>query len=548
MERVNPPSTVALPIGFYPKQLEALCTLSTDLLFGGASEGGKSVFIRLGTMIFCTLIPGLQVYIFRKYYKDVIANHMTGELNYHTLCRPMIENKAIQVTENQVRWPHTGSLITLGQLRTDEDFEKAQGIPKHMLIIDEATQCKKHHVAGLRGWVRMSNDMKDKLPQQLRPLIQKCQEIFATKWPGLYPPGYPNYTDEQLREFFPRTIQTANPIGQSVGYYRRQFVLAAPPGKIWQAPDEEGGFLRQFIPSRITDNPSADPEAQRRRLSGMGKKVADALIYGDWTAPGGDFYPEWDEELHVIDDFVPPKHWFKYRAFDTGYAEPFYCGWFAIADGEEFTDREGRVRWLPAGALVLYREWNGCDPEDPSKGLRMRNTDIATGILSRTPEITTGITLTDKLPFNDTGGGKQDKKRTIATEFEDAGVVLQRANTARKTGWSLLRDRLIGMQVSESAAIPMFYVMRSCQWAIEYIPSLTYHPTDIEDAQEKGEATHSLDVIRYASAAFPRVVKQQTTSQAMLLQEAEKNIMTFAGAKKRAQRIKSQRAKTTYGK
>jgi hypothetical protein len=508
----------------------------------------NSVFFRLGTLSWGTAVPGLQVNLFRKYYKDVIKNHMTGELNYHVLGSEYIDAKIIQITENQVRWPETGSLINLAQLRTDEDFEKAQGNATHVLGIDEATQVKKQHIAGLRAWCRMSNDMRAKLPAQLRPIMDRCREIFADKFKGLYPPDYPNYTDEQLMNFFPRIVQTANPIGQSVGYFRRHFVLAAPPGTIWRAPDDEGGFLRQFIPSRITDNPSADPEAQRRRLSGMGKKVADALIYGDWTSPGGDFYPEWDEELHVVEDFIVPSHWFKFRVLDTGYAEPFYVGWYAVSDGEEFTDRQGRTRWLPAGAIVLYREWNGCDLEEPSKGLRMRNGDIAAGILSRTEETTSGITLTDRFPFRDTGGGKQDKKRNIATEFEDAGVVLTLANTARKTGWTLLRDRLIGIKLGEGRAIPMFYVMRCCPWAIEYIPSLTYHPTDVEDAAEDGEATHSCDCHRYSAAAFPKIQKLQTTSENSLRLQAEQNIMSFAGARKRAQDLKKKRGRTTYGK
>ena len=500
-----------------------LRTLANEVLFGGASEGGKSVGIRLVTAIWCHLIPGLQVEIYRKFYKDVIKNHMTGELNYKQLLRPWIEAKLVVVTENQVRWTKTGSLITLGQLRTEEDAEKAQGNAKHVLILDEATQIKSQYIQAVRGWVRMSHEMKDKLPEQLKDL-------------------YPERTPEEIREMFPRIIHAANPIGTSVGYFRRNFVKGREPESVWRAPDDEGGFLRQYLPSRIDDNPAADKEAQRRRLSGFGAKVARALIEGDWTAPGGDYFPEWSDD-NVIKDFKIPKHWFKFRVFDWGSSEPAFCSWWAVADGEEFKDEKGRTRWFPSGALIGYREWNVCDPEDPSKGLRLRNTELAQGILYRTPEATSGITLADSLPFQDRGMGEKKKVKKIKDVFADEGVPLRKANTARIHGWSMMRDRIIGIDAGEDYTIPMLFVFESCQYMIEYVPALTYHEVNPEDAQEEGEATHSCDTIRYASTAMPPVKRKERTTKEALLAEAEQNIMTFAGARRAVQKEKRKRGR-----
>lgn len=216
----------------FPKQEQLLDTLATEVLFGGASEGGKSVGIRLCLITWCHLIPGLQVEMYRKFYRDVINNHMTGELNFKQLLRPWIETGDVTVTENTVRWNHTGSLITLGQLRTEEDAEKSQGNAKHVLVIDEATQIKAQYIADVRGWVRMSNHMKDLLPEQLKDL-------------------YPQYSPAQIREMFPRIIYSANPIGTSVGYFRRNFVLPAPAETIFQAPDEEGGSYVNISPQRF---------------------------------------------------------------------------------------------------------------------------------------------------------------------------------------------------------------------------------------------------------------------------------------------------------
>lgn len=517
-------TTAQVSIEPFPRQLALLHTLATECLFGGASEGGKSVGIRIVTSIWAHLIPGLQVEIYRKFYKDVINNHMTGELNFKILLREWVEKKIVTITENQIRWVKTGSLITLGQLRTEEDAEKSQGNAKHVLVLDEGTQIKAQYIQAVRGWVRMSLDMKAKLPEQLKGL-------------------YPQYSAEQIKEMFPRIIYSANPIGTSVGYFRRNFVTPYPPGVIFRASDEEGGFLRQYLPSRIEDNPQADKEAQKRRLSGFGAKVANALITGDWTAPGGDYFPEWNEEKHVIADFRVPKHWFKFRVFDWGGAEPAYCSWWAVSDGEEFKDQDGRTRWLPRGALVCYREWNICNPDKPEEGLWMRNSDMAAGIVYRTPEATSGITLADSLPFQDRGMGEAKQVKKICDVFAENGVPLKKANTARIHGWSMMRDRLIGIPLGEGHTIPMFYVFASCQYLREYIPALTYHEINPEDAQEKGEATHSNDTARYACTALPPIQDNPKITKEGLRKEAEKNIMTFAGARKFAQKEKRKRGK-----
>ena len=508
----------------FPRQKALLHTLATECLFGGASEGGKSVGIRLVTSIWCHLIPGLQIEIYRKFYKDVIKNHMTGELNYKQLLRPWIETKHVIVTENQIRWVETGSLITLGQLRTEEDAEKAQGNAKHVLVLDEATQIKAQYIQDVRGWVRMSKSMRELLPEQLKTL-------------------YPNYSAEQIMNMFPRIIYSANPIGTSVGYFRRNFVQCQPAEKVWRAPDNEGGFLRQFLPSKIDDNPEADKEAQKRRLSGYGAKISRALIEGDWTAPGGDYFPEWNEAMHVVSDFKVPKHWFKFRVFDWGSSDPAYCSWWCVADGAEFQDQNGNARWFPRGALICYREWNVCDPEDPSKGLRMRNHELAQGILYRTPEVTSGITLTDSLPFQDRGMGEKKRVQKIKDIFADEGVPLKKANTARIHGWSLMRDRLIGVDMGDGYSIAMLYVFESCQYLREYIPALTYHDVNPEDAQESGEATHAADCARYASAALPPIHDKKEDTEEVLRQKAEQNILTFAGARKAVQREKRKRGR-----
>lgn len=469
----------------YPKQVIAFQTTATEYLFGGASEGGKTAFFKIASIIWCDTVPNLQVYIFRKYYNDAITNYMPGQFGFKSLLREWVKSKKVKITENQVVWVETGSTINLLQCRTEEDFEKSQGIEKHLLIFDEAAQIKPRHIEGLRGWVRMPNDMKDKLPEQLAGL-------------------YPHLTNQERRDFFPRIIYGSNPIGAAVSFFRRHFVKARAPFAIERVDNSLGGFKRQYIPSRVQDNRSADQEAQRARLSGMGEQVATALIDGNWDAPIGDYFKEYNDQIHTVPDFTPPKHWFKYRTFDWGSSEPFAVYWIAVSDGQVFKDQNGFQRWFPIGALIVYREWYGCDELDHAKGLRMRNPDIAKGITNRTKENTSGYTLTDSLPFQDRGFTDGKDVYLISDDFKENGVILTLGNTKRIHGWTQMRARLSGVD-----GMPMIFFCQSCKFIREYIPMLGYSQSNTEDAAESGEATHSCDAIRLACTARPLIKTAQ---------------------------------------
>jgi hypothetical protein len=217
--------------------------------------------------------------------------------------------------------------------------------------------------------------------------------------------------------------------------------------------------------------------------------MADALLNENWDAPVGDFIREYDENKHKIPDLEPPEHWVKFRAFDWGGDDPFCVLWAAISDGEEFRDQDGKPRWYPRNALIIYREWYGCSETDQAKGINLPNAEIAAGIVARTSEKHSGITLTDSLPFQKRGG------LLMATEFANGGVPLTHANTSRVPGWKKLRDLLIGKD-----NIPYLYIAESCRYLREYLPALQRHATKTDDAVDSGEATHACDTLRYLCA------------------------------------------------
>jgi hypothetical protein len=465
-----------LNLQLHPRQADAFNSLGTEVLFGGGSRGGKSYMCRVALIVWATQIPGLQCFIFRKHYDDVIGNHMLGPGGFKQLLAPWIRDGIVTCTETEVRWNQTGSLISLEHIGHENDLEKHQGREKHVLVLDEATQIPERFIRFLRAWVTMPADMVSRLP--------------------------PEYKGR-----FPKIIYTANPFGVSAGYFRNNFVKARRPYEIERAPDDDGGFLRQYIPALVTDNPSEDPEAARRRIAGIGNaSLTEALISGNWDAPGGDYFREYRDGFaphgHVLQAFTTPGHWFKFRTFDWGGREPFAVYWWAVADGEPFPADDNTRLWVPRGSLIAYREWYGCNAERSAEGLQMRNELIAEGILNRTLEPTSGLTFTDSLPFQDRGFSKNNRRHTIADAFFEAGVPLTLGNTARIQGWSQMRDRLLGQD-----GMPLIYFDERCQYARDYVPSLGTHKRNPEDAEDSGEATHACDAIRLACTCRPLVVE-----------------------------------------
>jgi hypothetical protein len=478
--------------------MEVILSKAREILFGGASEGGKSHVLRVVLCVLCIACPGLQCVLIRKKYADIAKNHVDSPRGFKYLLKPMIDAGKVVITKDGIKFDN-GAVISFQHCQDERQFDSAQGVEKHVLAIDEATQISERLIKFFRLWVRMTPEFKETLP-------------------------------EQWRDKLPLIIYTANPIGASVGFFRRHFVKARDAFEI----EEVHGFLRQYIPSKAEDNGSIDLQAHKGRMEGMDDRaVARALDEGDWDAPTGDFFPEWDEDRHVVSDFYPPHWWTRFRSYDWGTRDPSVCYWIAISDGEPFKDHNGVERWFPRGALIFYQEWYIADPDDGSKGLRLSNEEMARGIVERSEGHAKKVpTITDSKPFQFMGG------YGIEDAFRDNGCPLIQGDTSRVTGWAQMRARLRGVQIdsNDPRRIPMVYFCECCKKARDYIPALPRHPSEAksEDAAEHGEATHACDAIRYACMVHSVIKDSVQPLEAMLARETGKAKTTIGKVLKRA--------------
>lgn len=473
---------------FQPKQQLFFDSRATEILYGGDTRGGKTAATKLMLIHLCAMIPGLQCDIWRLREEDVIGNYMEGDFGFPALLSQWIADKIVTCNKTEVRF-NNGSLIELQHCWTDAAMTKAQGIPKHIRVIDEAGQIPERRLKWLKLWMVMNKDQKEKIPLE---------------W----------------RDRLPKLIYLTNRIGQSKGYLKRVFVKSRPKYSM----EKVGAFIQQYIPSDVRDNEKEDPEGTIERINeGADAATAKALLSEDgWDAQTGNYFEQWDSEIHTIKDFVIPDFWLRFRTFDYGSYEPWACLWWAVSPGVEINGR-----YLPRGCLVCYREWYGCKAEHPKTERDKQvtnlaptdwsNKDIASGIVERTEErFDNQPTYTDSFPFVKLGG------RSIEQEFRDAGINLTKGDTDRKNGWAQMSSKLTGEKLiaGREDRWPMIVFFESCKYCQDYIPMIERNPDEgkLWDAQEDGEATHICDCCRLASMVHKVVFDAPTNTEAVVNQ------------------------------
>jgi|FLYL01.1.fsa_nt_gi hypothetical protein len=417
-----------------------MLTDAEEVLYGGAAGGGKSYALRALAVSYCLQYPGATVVLFRRTFRELEDTHilrLQSELPSYLA--------TYKATTHDFVFTN-GSILMCRFCEKETDVRSYDTFEADLMLFDELTAFSEF---------------------QYVYLTTRCR---STKpwWPGR------------------KICSATNPGNIGHLWVKRRWIDFAKPYEKKRAPLEEGGLVRQFIPARVTDNPTLmkrDP-GYVALLQGLPEEEKRAKLYGDWEVFSGQFFSRWRDQVHVVDDFSPPQDWERYIFVDWGLAAPYAALWAARPPGTNFV-------WI-------YREQYGVQVPTREQARRAAQAVKASG------EKIQAI-ITDPAMWSRERDAEGEYLLSAADVWKDefAGIAdIIKGNNERIQGASIVRECLDWQGIEDPDGTihvhvpPRLRIMRSCQNTIRTLPALVHSTQNVEDVDTSGE-DHCYDALRY---------------------------------------------------
>lgn len=370
--------------------------------------------------------------IVRKTYPELQENHINPLVEmlhcYHPDKAERIAN--YNDAKKNITFPN-GSRILFRYCSNDTDAERFQGTEVDVLFIDEATHQSEERYKKLAACVRGVNA-------------------------------------------FPKRIMlTCNPGSEGHGWVKRLFI-----DRQYEPGENSEDYL--FIQAKVTDNRAlmASNPDYIRQLESLPEHLRRAWLDGDWDAFIGQYFPEFNRGVHVIDPFPIPKEWRKWRAFDYG-LDRLACLWCAMDSARN---------------VYVYKELGASN---------LPISEASKAMLDMTEE-KEDIYATFAPP--DMWSRSQETGRDKAQIFYENGLTLTKASNDREAGWLAIKELL----KKDANGEPRLKIFSNCRELIKCLPALQIDPKRPTDcATEPHDITHMPDALRYFAASWARPVEPE---------------------------------------
>ncbi len=408
------PSSVIDISTMNPKQARFFKSDKRFIGYGGARGGGKSWAIDRKAPLLACYYGGIKILLLRRTYKDLERNHV------RTL-KPILKGLADYSEQKKCFTFPNGSILELGYCASESDVLQYQGQEYDIIFMDEATQFTEFQFETLTACLRGANR-------------------------------------------FPKRIYlTCNPGGVGHEWVKRLFI--SKKYRQSESPDDY-----EFISATVFDNKvllENDP-GYVNMLNNLSDGLRQAWRDGNWDMLAGQYFSEFDRNVHVIEPFDIPPHWNKYRAIDYG-LDCLACVWVAVDE---------------SGVNYVYREYAESDK-----------------VISEGAADIIRLTGDEKMQYTaappDMWGRSQESGKTKSELFADSGLYLIKSNNDRETGWLAVKE-LMKIRGEGGAKTTQFKIFSNCTELINDLPALqrdAKKPTDC--MTEPHDITHLPDALRY---------------------------------------------------
>lgn len=208
---------------------------------------------------------------------------------------------------------------------------------------------------------------------------------------------------------------------------------------------------RVFVFARLTDNQHIDQDAYRASLRETEPALATQMEHGDWDIAAGQFFTAWSDALHTCRPFPVPRDWPCWAALDYGFTHNTAFGLFTRHEGIVYLIGEHVQHKLTVAQHAR---------EIHSLVQRL-------GIRWPAPIVAGHDVFSQR-------GDSQGK--TIAEQYADHGIDLERADIDRINGAAAIIERL-----GNAAQRPTFQAFATCVRTIGQIPAMLHDPNRPED-------------------------------------------------------------------
>lgn len=409
----------------YPKQVEFFKATTRHVAYGGARGGGKSWSARTKAILLALTYNGIQIIILRRTLKELRENHVLPLMS-------QLDGIAKYNAEaKEFTFPNK-SRIVLGYCAAESDVLQYQGQAYDVIMLEEATQFTEFQKDTLTESNRSSGMMNEK--------------------------------------FTPRMYYTANPGGVGHSWFKRLFV-----DRDYRQAEKEEHYT--FIKSTVYDNEflmTNNPEYVEN-LENLPEMRMRAMLLGDWDAFEGQYFGEFNRDIHVCEPFVIPNHWRRYFAMDYG-LDMLAGYWIAVDDrGKSYVYKE-----VYKSNLII---------SDAAKEILRINNNEKIYKWYAPPDL---------------WNRRQETGKSAVELFFDNGIRLEQANNNRVDGWLNVKEWLKTYSDEQGIETSSIVFFSNCTNIIRCIPQLQSDDRDPNDvSREPHELTHGPDAIRYYIAGRP---------------------------------------------
>lgn len=417
-----------------PKQEQFFYAKQRFVAYGGARGGGKSWAVRKKAVLLAMNYNGIRILLLRRTFPELQENHISKLQEELNGIARYTDKKKLFAFPN-------GSTIKLGYCDNENDVLQYQGQEYDIIFIDEATQFTDYQFQTLTACLRGAND------------------------------------------FPKRMYLTCNPGGVGHIWVKRLFVE-----KKYLNNENPNDYL--FIPATVFDNAvlmEKDPDYVKM-LDNLDEPLRMAWRDGNWDMLAGQYFNEFDRNIHAIDPIEIQPHWKIYRAIDYG-LDCFACVWIAVDELNNY---------------YVFREY-----AKPNKII----SDGCGEILKFG-----GSSVDMTLAPPDLWARSQESGKSKSDLFFENDLPLVRSNSNREAGWLHIKELLKHQRL---------YIFKSCTELIECLTALQRDGRNPNDCMtQPHEITHLPDALRYFCSywIYAPVIKPEKTKADWLAEIKDKKL------------------------